>query len=529
MAATLPELCLHSILKELEGDWKALYTCILINRHWCISAIPELWRDPFTFCFEYGQKERYVQLMDSYTRCLSQEFQESVGLDSTVKAIFNYTSFLRKFWPNDIWATIKVWLDTKVLEEKVNLALLESERKTVFMIFKALCENFIINSTCIEEIYLSEQQIINIFELAQAEEVLSNISRLNCLVAGDKVGYLPTLLLSASKILMNLKEITIIWINDNTPLDLCVKNMAQLIKNQRRLEDVTISCLDSDFPIIWKSVIEHRNVLTSLYLTLIQFNESNPFPLHELSILTNLQQLEITYCSNFKFSINEIDLSLSFQKLNKISIVMDEGKEFPPGFIKVLLKQSNEKIKELTLLALSTSLGDPKTKDILSYCQEYCTKLIELNYSIDIVYIDLFLSYLSTLKYLKILSLKYSGHDREDLLISIGEYLPKSIICLTFSFENYLNYLVNFLKICKGKEIKFKVLDFSSCFYFNDIHISLLFHYYGNGQLDRLYLGNKMNFSEKCIEDIEKHVGFVRFSDYHEKYRLPYIDYSELY
>ncbi|GES95784.1 hypothetical protein GLOIN_2v1883720 [Rhizophagus clarus] len=530
MAATLPELCLHLILKELERDWKARYTCILINRHWCISAVPELWKDPFSFCLESGQKERYVQLMDSYIKCLSQEFQKSIGLDSTVKAVFNYTSFLRKIWLNDICTTIKVWLDSKILEETVKVSAL-LEKKTVFMIFKALCENLIINSTCIEGIYLIEHQIINIFELTQAEENLSNITCLSCIIEGDKVGYLPTLLLSASKILTNLKEITIIWINDNTPLDLCVKNMAQLIKNQRRLEDITISCLDSDFPIIWKSVLEHRNVLTNLYLNLIHFNETDPFPLHELSIFSNLQQLEITYCNNFKFSIDEIDLSSSFQKLNKISIIMDEGKEIPLGFIKVLLKQSNEKIKELTLLTLTLSFGDPKTKDILSCCKEYCTKLIELNYSIDIFYINLFLSYLNTLKYLEILSLNYLGYDGEDLLILIGENLPKSIINLTLNFENYLylNYLLNLFKICKKKEIKFKMLDFSNCSYFNDVHISLLIIYYGNGQLDKLYLGNKKNFTKKSIEDIEYHVGFVKFSDCHVKYQLPDIDYSELY
>ncbi|CAB4381478.1 unnamed protein product [Rhizophagus irregularis] len=530
MAATLPELCLHLIFKELEKDWKARYTCILINRHWCISAIPELWKDPFSFCFESGQKERYVQLMDSYIKCLSQEFRESVGLDSTVKAIFNYTSFLQKFWLNDILATIKVWLDTSIFfEEKVKGSTLlekEFERKTVLKIFKALCENFIINSTYMEGIYFNEEQIMNIFELTQAEENLSNITCLDCVIVGDEVGLLPTILLSASKILMNLKKIIIIWINDITPLDLCVKNMAQLIKNQKRLEDVTISCLDSDFPIIWKSVLEHCNVLTCFCLNLIQFNKSDPFPLHELSIFSNLQQLEITYCSNFKFSINDNDLSLSFQKLNRICIIMDEGKGFPPDFIKVLFKQSNEKIKELTL-----SIDESETKDILSYCQDYCTKLIELTYSIDINYVNLFSSYLNTLKYLEILSLRYLEFSGEDLLILIGENLPKSVINLTFNFENYLqfNYLSKLFKICKEKGIKFKVLDFSNCSFFNDHHICLLLTYYNNGQLDKLYLGNKKNFTKKYIDDVKKHVGFVKFSEYRAKYRLPDIEYNELY
>src|SRR3954469_11457527 len=102
MAATLPELCLHLILKELKKDWKAQYSCILINRHWCISSIPELWKDPFSSCFEFGQKKRYIQLMDTYFKCLSREFRESVGLDSITKVTFDYTSFLRFFWPNGI-------------------------------------------------------------------------------------------------------------------------------------------------------------------------------------------------------------------------------------------------------------------------------------------------------------------------------------------------------------------------------------------------------------------------------------------
>src|SRR5581483_4230445 len=114
MAATLPDLCLRLILKELEEDWKAKYACILINRHWCTSTIPELWKDPFSFCREFGQKKRYIQLMDTYVKCLSQEIRGSVGLNSTTTIIFDYTCFLRYLCPNEIWGTIKVWLETKI-------------------------------------------------------------------------------------------------------------------------------------------------------------------------------------------------------------------------------------------------------------------------------------------------------------------------------------------------------------------------------------------------------------------------------
>jgi hypothetical protein len=43
----LPELT-NGIIQYLHHDYKTLYSCILVNRLWCHSAISLLWENPFS-------------------------------------------------------------------------------------------------------------------------------------------------------------------------------------------------------------------------------------------------------------------------------------------------------------------------------------------------------------------------------------------------------------------------------------------------------------------------------------------------
>src|SRR5260363_256713 len=43
----MPEL-MENILKHLNNEIYSLYSCALINRHWCKMSIPILWQDPFS-------------------------------------------------------------------------------------------------------------------------------------------------------------------------------------------------------------------------------------------------------------------------------------------------------------------------------------------------------------------------------------------------------------------------------------------------------------------------------------------------
>src|SRR5438046_2368272 len=37
---------LFLIFEELKNDKKSLYSCLLVNRTWCTTAVPILWKNP---------------------------------------------------------------------------------------------------------------------------------------------------------------------------------------------------------------------------------------------------------------------------------------------------------------------------------------------------------------------------------------------------------------------------------------------------------------------------------------------------
>ncbi|KAF0412768.1 hypothetical protein F8M41_007859 [Gigaspora margarita] len=39
---------MENILNNLNNEFYSLYSCALVNRHWCKMSIPILWQDPFS-------------------------------------------------------------------------------------------------------------------------------------------------------------------------------------------------------------------------------------------------------------------------------------------------------------------------------------------------------------------------------------------------------------------------------------------------------------------------------------------------
>ncbi|KAF0549650.1 f-box domain-containing protein [Gigaspora margarita] len=45
----LPDECLSEIFLNLEGQYKNLFSCLLVNRQWCRNVVPILWSEPEFF------------------------------------------------------------------------------------------------------------------------------------------------------------------------------------------------------------------------------------------------------------------------------------------------------------------------------------------------------------------------------------------------------------------------------------------------------------------------------------------------
>src|SRR5688572_30984968 len=94
MASKLNEDVLFLILKELKYERNSLYSCLLVNRTWCKTIIPILWKDPWT----RTENPRFSAIVVSYLSNEAKETWKSWGIDLPLmqqKPLFNYISFCR--------------------------------------------------------------------------------------------------------------------------------------------------------------------------------------------------------------------------------------------------------------------------------------------------------------------------------------------------------------------------------------------------------------------------------------------------
>ncbi|CAG8649378.1 13173_t:CDS:2 [Rhizophagus irregularis] len=69
----LPSNCFEEILDSMDNDRNTLFSCALVNRHWCRLSIPLLWRRPF----EYGYPKDFgLKLLKIYISFLAVEEKE---------------------------------------------------------------------------------------------------------------------------------------------------------------------------------------------------------------------------------------------------------------------------------------------------------------------------------------------------------------------------------------------------------------------------------------------------------------------
>src|SRR5204863_3549286 len=90
---------LFLIFEELKNDEKFLYSCLLVNRTWCITAVPILWRDPDQ-CYLLSDNSKNI-LFNVILLHLSEESRDILknqGINDIItetyqRPLFNYINF----------------------------------------------------------------------------------------------------------------------------------------------------------------------------------------------------------------------------------------------------------------------------------------------------------------------------------------------------------------------------------------------------------------------------------------------------
>ncbi|EXX50558.1 uncharacterized protein OCT59_010109 [Rhizophagus irregularis] len=97
---------LFLLFEELQDDSKSLFSCLMVNRLWCETAIPILWRNPWSYGINYGNKN-YLFIIIAYSLSDNDKnilTRRGIQLPpiSHQSLLFDYLSFCRSFNVNII-------------------------------------------------------------------------------------------------------------------------------------------------------------------------------------------------------------------------------------------------------------------------------------------------------------------------------------------------------------------------------------------------------------------------------------------
>src|SRR6266496_6159094 len=90
---------LFIIFEELQNDSKSLFSCLMVNRLWCETVIPTLWRNPWSYNINYGNKSILFATIAFYLSDDIKKFltRQGIQLPSVLpqSLLFDYLSFCR--------------------------------------------------------------------------------------------------------------------------------------------------------------------------------------------------------------------------------------------------------------------------------------------------------------------------------------------------------------------------------------------------------------------------------------------------
>src|ERR1700743_1707586 len=97
---------LFLIFEELHDDSKSLFSCLMVNRTWCETVIPILWRNPWCYAINYKNKNYLFMIIASYLSDDIKEFLTRQGIQLPPvlfqPLLFDYLSFCRSINVNTL-------------------------------------------------------------------------------------------------------------------------------------------------------------------------------------------------------------------------------------------------------------------------------------------------------------------------------------------------------------------------------------------------------------------------------------------
>ena len=113
MVSTLPYELLKIIFDECANDSVTLYSCILVNKNWCVLGLPYLWAKPFTLLLsnlKFGKIQRIENLITTFIECFadidSLENALQTCKQNRKKFPFDYNRYLKEIHFHEIHSLV---------------------------------------------------------------------------------------------------------------------------------------------------------------------------------------------------------------------------------------------------------------------------------------------------------------------------------------------------------------------------------------------------------------------------------------
>ncbi|RGB39443.1 hypothetical protein C1646_754494 [Rhizophagus diaphanus] len=485
----LPELT-SNIIQYLLDDTPTLLSCILVNRLWCNTTIPLLWKDPFSMKHpkNFHFIEIYLQKLNEKDKAQLNEYGINNNLFPS-NTLFNYSNFIKCLNTQNICFTIVNWI-------KINKLFNCSTGVIFLLLIKVFIENEVKLHTFEIEIAYTFHNVNNVcfnsvFELIlQNPKFISNIKNLK-LHFNEKILNYNFLKCFYSKcnLISSLHFKFSEYESFNNDCVTIENQLLQIINSQKNLKKIFLaynnpiysnssSSYDS-FPLY--NIINNNssNNLKIIIFHGINFkNISNIKKAFEQ--LNVLESIHILYCHilNSNFIQQIIDINKPF-KLRSLLMIREDNEKLQIDLIQSLFQKSG---KYLENIGFKLFINDELKYKLLELIYNYCEKIKFFDLNIfniqsSCLVLNLIKNFVQNLNYLSIDVHNYNTlfmHDEENelstkLLLNLAHILPCRLEYL--NLELVINNTINDLKVFlrNSNHIFIKKLLFRINILINDI------------------------------------------------------------
>jgi hypothetical protein len=508
MASKLPIECLRRIFEELTksdltvdpfthsdaivySNLNYLYSCILVNRTWCNTAIPLLWKDPLHWLsikedgpvkqvvvpwkdqlryyvpFTYSKFEKLPLLISTYFACLPEKSRRSLKTNKSfkvpeeiieTKTFYDYPFFLRRLNLPTLINAVSMWsqqhhstdesFDEDTDSEDIPPADVLTEKLIKLFMERSINLEYLSYIKLPVSLHNDVGQIkINIAGFPGSKLTLAKITsfHFNACAIKKPENYYQSL----SRICHSIKNLEIRCLCNDS------KGLAALIGSQRGLVKLLIHGANYYGYNGYISKINYRNITKALHnkvsdLTYLNF-QCNGIPLETFASCTKLEQL-ILHANYYQNADKFIKSDFSHLK----SLIIKDG-SFLINHQTNIIQNSGGIITEIV-----NSTTEPRDPDNLTKFYEavieFCPRLTILEYYIckdQVSLIPILFNKCNQLQKLVLHStdMQTETVDINDVLPRMGEEIPEQLqmIEIPWHFNFSVDSLESFLKGCQKR------------------------------------------------------------------------------